>query len=184
MGPKWLEATPIVATLALAMPIFTLQILFHPALNALGLPGITMRNAIAGAVIMPIVFLIAVQYGVKGLAIGWLVSVPLLLGFTIAQARPHIGFTIAQLAAAVAPGLGAALVMAGVTWAADHAVMTYIWHDIPAPLHLAALTLAGAAAYVALLWFGARATALEVINLVVRRRSPEPSAGQGFSGLD
>jgi hypothetical protein len=55
--------------------------------------------------------------------------------------------------------------------------MTYIWHDIPAPLHLAALTLAGAAAYVALLWFGARATALEVINLVVRRRSPEPAAG-------
>jgi O-antigen/teichoic acid export membrane protein len=177
MGPKWLEATPIVATLALAMPIFTLQILFHPALNALGLPGITMRNAIAGAVIMPIVFLTAVQYGVKGLAAGWLVSVPLLLGFTIAQARPHIGFTIAQLAAAVAPGLGAALVMAGVTWAADHAVRTYIWHDIPAPLHLAALTLAGAAAYVALLWFGARATALEVIDLVVRRRSPEPAAG-------
>lgn len=172
MGRKWLEASPIVATLALAMPVFTLQILFHPALNALGLPFITMRNSIAGAIIMPSVYLVAIQYGAQGLAWGWLVSVPLLLAFTIYQARPHIGFTLAQLARAVAPGLGAAAVMALATWAADHSVTAYIWHDIPAPLHLMALTLAGGLAYLGLLWFGARATAHEVIDLLIRRKPP------------
>jgi Polysaccharide biosynthesis C-terminal domain len=162
----------MVAVLALAMPVFTLQILFAPALNALGLPKLSMRLTIAGALIMPVVYWIAVQYGPLGLAAGWLVSVPLLLAVTIWQAMPPIGFTLRQLAAAVAPGLGAALVMAAATWAADQAVVTYVWRDIPAPLHLAALTLAGGATYAALLWYGSRATAMEVINLVFRRQSP------------
>jgi O-antigen/teichoic acid export membrane protein len=170
MGQKWLEAIPIVAILALAMPFLTLQILFHPALNALGLPHITMRNSMAGALIMPITYLVAVQYGAWGLAAGWLVSLPLLLAFTIYQARPHIGFTISQLAASVLPGLGAALVMAAAVWAADHLVMAYIWRDIPALLHLVALTATGGLTYVALLRFGSRATFDEVLALVVRRK--------------
>ncbi len=176
MGPKWLEAAPLVATLALAMPFLTLQILFAPALNAVGLPRLSLHLTVAGAVIMPIVYLIAIQYGAHGLAAGWLVSVPLLLAFTIYKAKPHIGFTLAQLARAVAPGLAAAGVMAVATWAADHAVMTYVWRDMPAPLHLAALTLAGGISYVALLWYGSRQTALEVVNLVIRRKPPTPEA--------
>jgi O-antigen/teichoic acid export membrane protein len=63
MGPKWTEASPLVAVLALAMPVMTLQILFHPALNALGMPQITLRNSVFGAVLMPTVYLYAVQYG-------------------------------------------------------------------------------------------------------------------------
>jgi O-antigen/teichoic acid export membrane protein len=173
MGPKWLEAAPLVATLALAMPFVTLQILFAPALNAVGLPRLTLHLTIAGAMIMPAIYLIAVRYGAQGLATGWLVSVPLLLAFTIYKARPHVGFTYRQLGAAIAPGLGAAIVMAAVTWAADHIVMAYVWQDMPAPLHLAALTLAGGISYVALLWYGSRATAMEVVNLLFRRKPPE-----------
>jgi O-antigen/teichoic acid export membrane protein len=170
MGEKWLEAIPIVAILALAMPFLTLQILFHPALNALGLPQVTMRNSMAGALIMPITYLIAVEHGAWGLAAGWLCSVPLLLAFTVYQARPHIGFTVRQLIAAVLPGLGAALVMATAVWIADHMVMAYIWRDIPAMLHLVALTATGGLVYVALLRFGARATYNEVLALVLRRK--------------
>ena len=173
MGPKWFEAAPLVATLALAMPFVTLQILFAPALNAVGLPRLTLHLTIAGAIIMPAIYLIAVRYGAQGLATGWLVSVPLLLAFTIYKARPHVGFTYRQLGAAIAPGLGAALVMAAVTWTADHIVMAYVWQDMPAPLHLAALTLAGGVSYVALLWYGSRATAMEVVNLLIRRKPPE-----------
>lgn len=172
MGPKWLEAAPLVATLALAMPFVTLQILFAPALNALGLPRLTLHLTIAGAIIMPAVYLLAVRHGAQGLAAGWLVSVPLLLALTIYKARPHIGFTLGQLGAAILPGLGAAAIMALATWGADWIVMTHIWPDMPAPLHLAALTVAGGLTYVALLWYGARATALEVINLVIRRKPP------------
>jgi len=160
--------------LALAMPFLTLQILFAPALNAVGLPRLTLHLTVAGAVIMPIVYVIAIGYGTHGLAAGWLVSVPLLSAFTIYKAKPHIGFTMAQLGAAVLPGLAAAAVMAVATWAADHLVMTYVWRDMAAPLHLLALTLAGGISYVALLWYGARPTAMEVINLLIRRKPPTP----------
>ncbi len=171
LGPKWVAAAPIVATLALAMPFFTLQILFAPALNALGLPRLTLHNAMAGALIMPLVYLLAVRYGAHGLAAGWLVSVPLLLAFTIYQARPHIGFTLAQLGAALLPGFGAALLMAAIVWGADHLVTTHIWRDMPAMLHFAALTLTGGLAYAALLRFGAPATFDEVLALLLRRQA-------------
>jgi O-antigen/teichoic acid export membrane protein len=170
LSAKWLPAAPMVTLLALAMPFFTLQILFAPALNALGMPRLSLYNSMAGAVIMVAVYLGAVQYGPVGLAAGWMVSVPLLLAFTIWQAQPHIGFTLPQLAAAVAPGFGAAAVMAAATFAADHAIMAYIWRDIPAAIHLAGLVAVGGAAYVGLLYFGARSTFDEMLNLVLRRK--------------
>lgn len=174
MGPKWTEAAPIVAILALAMPVMTLHILFAPALNALGLPNIVVRNSIFGAILMPAVYLFSVQYGAHGLAWGWLVAFPILLAFTIYQARPHIGFSISGLLGSVVPGLAAAATMAALVWSADQLLLTQLWPDIPALVHLAALVAVGGLAYTALLWFGARQTFMEVVNLLVRRKPPEP----------
>ena len=172
MGPKWVEASPLVAVLALAMPVMTLQILFHPALNALGLPQITLRNSIFGAVLMPTVYIYAVQYGSMGLAWGWLVSLPILLAFTVYQARPHIGFTISGLILAILPGLGAALAMGAFVWLADRYLVMWIWQEMPAIIHLALITSVGAAIYAGLLWFGARQTFMEVVDLVIKRKPP------------
>jgi O-antigen/teichoic acid export membrane protein len=173
MGPKWLESIPLVTILALAMPFAALQFLFQPLMNGLGMPHMTMRNSIAGAVLMPTVYLFAIQYGVEGLAWGWLVTFPLLLAFTIYQAKPHVGFTMAGYFAALLPGLGAAMVMGAFVWSADRYLVLWLWHDMPALLHLILLTLVGAAVYVGLLRFGARQTFDEVINLVFRRKPPE-----------
>lgn len=168
MGPKWSEAAPLVATLALAMPVMTLHILFAPALNALGLPHIALRNAIFGAVLMPTTYVFAVRFGAQGLAWGWVIAFPVLLAFTIYQARPHIGFTLGGLAAAITPGLTAAAVMAATLSAIDQVVLLPLWPDMSAILHLTSLTTLGASLYCILLWFGARATVLEVIDLFGR----------------
>jgi len=174
MGPKWSEAAPLVAILALAMPVMTLHILFAPALNALGLPGVVVRNSIFGAILMPSVYLFAVQYGADGLAWGWLVAFPILLAFTVYQARPHIGFSLSGLVASVLPGLAAAGTMAALVWAVDTMFLVPIWPDVPAFFHLAVLAATGGLAYTAMLWFGARATFMEVVNLLVKRKPPEP----------
>jgi O-antigen/teichoic acid export membrane protein len=173
MGPKWVESIPLVTILALAMPFAALQFLFQPVMNGLGMPHMVMRNSIAGAVLMPTSFVIAVQWGVEGLAWGWLVAFPLLLAFTVYQAKSHVGFTIGGLFQAVLPGLGAALVMATAVWLADRYLVLWLWEDMPAALHLALLTGVGAAMYAGLLWFGARQTFMEVVNLVIRRKPPE-----------
>jgi O-antigen/teichoic acid export membrane protein len=174
MGPKWTDAAPIVAILALAMPVMTLHILFAPALNALGMPKIVLRNSIFGAVLMPTTYLFAVQYGAAGLAWGWLAAFPLLLAFTIYQARPHVGFTLSGLAGSVLPGLGAALAMAALVWLVDRALLAAFWPSIPALLHLIALVAVGGASYTAMLWLSARQTFMEVVNLVIKRKPPEP----------
>lgn len=174
MGPKWLEAIPLVQILALAMPFMTLQILFGPAVNAMGKPWITMRAAMVGALLMPLTYLFMIRLGAVGLAGGWLIAMPLLLLFTAWQAKPHIGYRMRDLVMAVMPGLGAALLMATVVWLADRAMIHFIWHDAPALLHLLVLTAAGGLTYVALLYFGARTTFDEVLNLVLRRKAPEP----------
>lgn len=166
MGPKWSEAAPLVAILALAMPLMTLHILFAPALNALGLPNVVVRNAIFGAILMPSVYLFAVEYGADALAWGWLIAFPVLLAFTIYQALPHIGFTLRGLAASVLPGLAAAMIMAALVWGMAHVLPL----DIPTLVRLIALVAVGGLAYTAMLWFGARATFMEVVDLVIRRK--------------
>jgi O-antigen/teichoic acid export membrane protein len=173
MGPKWVESIPLVQILAFAMPFAALQFLFQPLMNGLGMPHMVMRNSIGGALLMPTIYLFAVQYGPEGLASGWLLSFPLLLAFTVYQAKPHVGFTISGLFAAVLPGLGAGGVMATAVWLADRYLVDWLWHDMPAMLHLILLTVVGAAMYVGLLRFGARQTFDEVINLVIRRNPPE-----------
>ncbi len=90
-GQKWLEMSPLVAILALAMPVMTLQILFTPANNALGRPQITAQTNMFGAVLMPITFLIGIQYGVFGLAWGWVIAFPILTIFTFLRSHKEIG---------------------------------------------------------------------------------------------
>src|SRR3546814_5660096 len=72
LGPKWAETIASVPILPLALPFLTLQILFAPATNATGKPGIAVRTGAAGAVILPVAFLIGIRFGIEGLAYAWL----------------------------------------------------------------------------------------------------------------
>jgi hypothetical protein len=126
---------------------------------------------------MPLVYLAAIRFGATGLAWGWLVSFPLLLAFTIYQARPHIGFRLGQLAGAVVPGLCAAASMAALVWLFDRYLWTGCGRNWMPILHLLLLAGVGALIYGALLWFGSRATAMEVVNLVVRRKASASRCG-------
>ena len=169
LGEKWAEMAPFVTILALAMPVMTLQILFTPANNALGKPGITARTNMFGAVLMPITFLIGVQFGAYGLAWGWVIAFPILLIFTFIQSR-HIGITPLELAQAVWPGLSASLAMAAIVY-----VIGQYLPEMNIYLRLAALVAAGGISYIGLLWLVARPTLNEVIQLIIRRKPPEPT---------
>jgi O-antigen/teichoic acid export membrane protein len=171
-GPKWLAMAPLVAILALAMPAMTLQILFAPALNALGKPQVTARISACGAVLMPFTFLIAVRFGAVGMAWGWTIAFPSLCAATYLQARPHIPVTVAGLARTVRPSLVAALGMA-VAVGALRATLP----PLPAPLLLAILAAAGAASYGLLLRLLAPALVGEVLGLLLRRgpRQAQPA---------
>ncbi|MGE4321494.1 MAG: lipopolysaccharide biosynthesis protein [Sphingobium sp.] len=169
-GQKWLAMAPLVSILALAMPFMTLQVMFAPVSNALGRPGTTARIAGIGAIMMPTAFLVGIQFGTIGLAWAWLCASPLLTLATARMAGAPIGLRIVDVIRAAAPGLGCAIMMAGVVMAIDAALP-----PLSAPMRLAVLVPGGVLAFMAALTLCARGTLIELIRLVVHRSAPEPA---------
>ena len=168
MGPKWAETVPLVTVLALAMPLMTLQILFGPAINAIGHERIAVRVAFAGAIILPLGFLAGIGFGTIGLAYAWLGGMALLTALTCALAVPPLGFRFADLVQSVAPGLLASSVMGIAVMLLDMALPA-----MAAQARLALLVSAGAALYALLLFLFARPLVEEVRQLI-RRPAESP----------
>lgn len=171
LGKKWLEMAPFVTILALAMPFMTLQVMFAPASNAIGRPGITAQIAGIGAIIMPCAFLIGIQFGAIGLAWAWLCAFPILTLVTIRLAGAPMGVGFGDIAKAAAPAVGTSMAMAAVVSGIDS-----VLPDMAAPFRLAILVGTGGLAFVAILMLFARSTMDELIRLVIRRKAPEVAA--------
>ncbi|APE27933.1 lipopolysaccharide biosynthesis protein [Aurantiacibacter gangjinensis] len=167
LGEKWLPLAPIVTVLALAMPAVTLHTMFAPAVNALGHPRISMFASLCGAAVMPLAFLLAVPFGPIGLAWVWVAAFPLVPLTAFLLSRRLLGIGAADLLRAVAPALGASAAMALPVMALGEALGHW-----PGVLRLAAMVSAGAAIYGGLLYLFARATLLDVVDLLFRRKAP------------
>ncbi|WP_243450961.1 lipopolysaccharide biosynthesis protein [Sphingosinicella sp. CPCC 101087] len=161
LGEKWSGAATLVPVLACAMPLMTLQILFAPATNAIGRPGLAVRTGLIGAVLMSATFLAGIQWGTIGLAWGWVAGMAALLAATILISLPAIGVGRRALAGAVAPGLAASAAMA-----AGVAALDSILSGLGDGVRLATLVPFGAALYAALLFLFARPVIDEMIALV------------------
>ncbi len=167
LGEKWREIVPLLLPLALAMPFWTLFTLLRPATDALGRPGIASGNAAAGALLMPVVFLVGAQWGIIGIAWAWLVAYPLLLAFAAVRSLPVIGIRAVALLGTVAPPVLAAAAMAAAVTLVDHLLPA-----MPEPLRLAILVATGGPIYCLWLALFARETVRDLIELVRGRRMP------------
>ncbi|MDF2494036.1 lipopolysaccharide biosynthesis protein [Sphingomonas sp.] len=163
LGEKWAAAAPVVQLLALAMPFMTLQVLFSPACDAMGRPGIGVRTGAIGSVILATGFLIGVQWGVIGLSLTWILCYPLYLAISCSLALPVIGARLRDIARAIAPSLLAAGVMAAIVVLVDRSVG---WAPVPRLLLLVSV---GAAIYGAMLILFARPLVRETVALVRNR---------------
>ncbi len=167
LGHKWLEMIPLVSLLALAMPFWTLQLMFQPATNALGLPKIYVYSHAIGAAILVTCFLIGIHWGVSGLAIGWLVATPLLLIVTARMSLPAMRTSAGALVIALWPSLLAATAMAASVHYASKLMTGWADHN-----QLITLVALGATVYVGLLYVFARQALGELVMLVTKRRLP------------
>lgn len=166
LGPKWTATAALVPVLAAAMPLMTLQILFAPATNALGRPGLAVRTGLVGVLLLPAAFAAGIQWGTQGLAWAWLGGMSVLLAATIEMSRPVLGISRRALFLAVAPGFGAAAAMAGLVVGLD-----WLAADIGAGKRLALLVGVGAAAYAGFLIAFARPIVDEVAGLIRPRKA-------------
>jgi O-antigen/teichoic acid export membrane protein len=148
-GPKWLGMVPILSGLALAMPAMSLQICCSPATNALGEARSYLLTNAAGALIMPICFLLGVQHGTAGLVASWQIAAPLLLLITLVVTLPRIGARWIDLITSLVP-----VVLCCTAMAAAVVLLHGRIADLAAPVRLTVLALGGAAAYFATLLLG------------------------------
>lgn len=165
LGAKWADAAPVVRLLALAMPFMTMQVLFTPACDAAGRPGVGVRNGATGAVVLTAAFLVGAQWGPQGLAIAWIAAYPLYLLISARRSLPVIGVRARDLAGAVAPPALAALAMGlGVV------TIDALLPPLAAAWRLLLLVGAGAMLYTGWLAVFARPT-LRALLRMARRRS-------------
>ena len=164
LGEKWSEAAPLLALLALAMPFMTLHVLFAPATNAIGRPGIATRSSLLGAVVMTLGFAAGVRWGAAGIAAAWLVGYPALTAVTAAWSLPAIGARARELGGAVLPP-----VLAGVAMALAVTIVDSFAASVPPLPRLLMLIAAGGAVYLGWLTAFARPRLAEVLDLLRRR---------------
>jgi O-antigen/teichoic acid export membrane protein len=164
LGPKWIAAAPIVATLALAMPFMTMQVLFSPACDAVGRPQITLRMSMVGAITLTIGFLVGVQWGVTGLAASWLVSYPLYFALSARMVLPVIGVEMRDILAAIRAPLLGSLAMACVILVLQRQLA-----PLPPALDLIVHVATGGAVYAAWLIVFARPLLIDTWRLVRAR---------------
>ncbi|KQO08395.1 lipopolysaccharide biosynthesis protein [Sphingomonas sp. Leaf242] len=168
LGEKWRETAPVVHLLALAMPFMTLQVLFTPASDARGRPGIGVRNGATGAIILASAFLVGVHWGPTGMGVAWILAYPLYLSISAWRTLPVIGVRARDVAAAVAAPAFGGIAMALVVGLVDHALP-----PLDAHWRLAILVPIGAAVYASWMLVFARATIREVI--AITRKQPLPA---------
>ena len=168
LGEKWRETAPVVHLLALAMPFMTLQVLFTPASDARGRPGIGVRNGATGAIILATAFLVGVHWGPTGMGVAWILAYPLYLSISAWRTLPVIGVRARDVAAAVAAPAFGGIAMALVVGLVDRTLP-----PLDAHWRLAILVPIGAAVYASWMLVFARATIREVI--AIARKQPLPA---------
>lgn len=164
LGAKWAETIAILPILAGGMTLMTLQILFQPATNAIGRPKIALRLAMAGAAILPAWVAIGLNWGVPGLASGWVAGMAILCALTAFVSLPAIGLKRSALIGAVIPGLSASAAMALAVVGLDSLLPPVR----PAP-RLLLLAGFGAALYAGLIAVFARRAAEDLLALLPER---------------
>ncbi len=166
-GPKWGEMAPIVATLALAMPAFTVYILFSPAFNAIDRPDLSAKSSAVVAAILIAAFLVGMYDGAMGLAWAWVIASPLLPLTALLMGGKALRIDARGLLGAITPGLGAACGMALVVRAFATALPS-----LAPPAELAILVAVGVIAYLAIIYVLRREMLSETVRLVINRTPP------------
>ncbi|KWV92236.1 capsid assembly protein [Erythrobacter sp. YT30] len=147
-GPKWIEMAPLLANLALIMPVFAVQIVCAPSTNAMGKPWIYLTTSICGAIAFASCFAFGVAYGPEGLTYAWWVAAPVLLLVTLALTLPALKLNVIELVKAWLPAIASTALMGATIYIALSAIPDWTpwWR-------LAAIVPFGAIVYGALLWF-------------------------------
>ncbi len=161
LGSKWEEAAFPLAILCLVMPLRMIGNIYSSTLRGIGKAGLSLGLTLLTGFIVVTGFVVGTQWGMEGVCISWLVTVPistLLIGII---ARPFIGFGAFKLfAELIVPLIASAAMFAAVTYC-----YPLLMDAVPTIMVLAAQVVLGAAVYISLTWVLDRSSYQEIMML-------------------
>ena len=161
LGPAWTQAVLPMQIVCLALPLRVVSTLMATAVQGLGHAAVDLANTATG-VLLPLCFLIGVQFGAPGLAAAWLVGLPMLVGLNLHRSRSVLRLGIRATLRAMAPAGLCSASMAGVVIGGGK-ILGDTASTAPG---MAALILLGTTSYAALFWWGDRKSAQALIALM------------------
>lgn len=145
-GPKWIEIVPALMILPLIVPIRMVCNILYTTSLALGNRSVELRNTIFNFIVLPTGFYVGAHWGLVGLCLAWLVTIPVAYSFTMRAVTKFIGVRISGLLAECAAPAAASAVMYGAILA-----LRLVLGEWPAVVALVTLIVAGALVYVAVM---------------------------------
>ncbi|MDM4764894.1 lipopolysaccharide biosynthesis protein [Pelomonas sp. SE-A7] len=173
LGPNWGGAVAPLQIVSVALPLRLLSVLQSSAIQGTGHAGIDLRNSITGVILMPCCFLIGGYFGAQGLALAWLIGLPLLVGQNIQRSSAVLGIGIGDALGALAkPAAFSAAMAAAVvaTGTGCDAIGLPAWPSIVLMMGVASLV------YLGLLFGLDRDSARQLLKLVRPSSAPDSPA--------
>jgi O-antigen/teichoic acid export membrane protein len=162
LGSKWTPATFPLAMLSLMMPLRMTSLFVPNALQGIGRPDLILYNNLVAAVVMPISFLVGVQWGLEGLTLAWMFSAIVVFFENMRRTLPPLGLGMADLARSLGPSAAAAATM----YAAVAATRLLLPASLSAIVALVVLVAVGAVTYVLASWLFNRRGSGEFVRLL------------------
>jgi hypothetical protein len=134
----------------------------NTAAQGLGRADIVMKQVLLAALVMPIAFLVGVQWGMVGLSIAWVVAFPFVLWGTLIIFVPVIGLRVRDVVQAITRPVLAGLGMYGAVALAR----SMLDPQLPSIAQLTILVLTGAVAFGAFALTLNRAGCREIVGLL------------------
>jgi O-antigen/teichoic acid export membrane protein len=169
LGPKWVEARPVLGLLPLAFAFRAILLVIPNFLQGIGDSRAAFWCTATGAVVFPPAFVIGCHWGIVGVAWAWLLGYPIMyaVNAVIASRRGQLDTRLLMLAP-VQPIAAGLIMMAAVT-----AVRMALPQTLPEIVIFVVLVVTGAAIYGGVLFVLFRGLAMEMLQVI--RRAPSPA---------
>lgn len=113
LGERWIDAVFALQAVTLVLPLRMLSIVLASAVSAVGRVDVDLKNNLVSAVLLPAAFLIGAQWGIEGLALSWVVAVPLIFLVNFARMGRVLGLDLRSIGVAMLAPLCAGALMYG-----------------------------------------------------------------------
>jgi len=146
LGPKWKGAVFPLQAICIVVPLRMISAVFATAVKGIGQAGLDLRNSIVTSLILPPAFFVGSGWGADGLAMAWVVAIPLTLLLNFSRMANALSLTALEVVrTSYSPFLaGACMYLAVLAARAALPSLPVVWR-------LLILVAVGAAAYIATL---------------------------------